>query len=1104
MIQSFNIIENKLKEFIKKYQFYKLLKGVLFLIAILIIFIIAESTIEFFSYLSINTRTFLFYLNIAFSLLVFFYFFILPLLILFNLKKGINYKQANNLIKKYFPEIKDKLLNTIELSLNLENQKNKSDLLIASIEQKTFELKPFDFSSAINFNFLKRNFLYFIVSIFILFLIYSFVPKILFQGTNRLIRHDIYFEKDAPFCFNIKNKNFNIQQGDNFDVELNITGEYLPNTVYISVGDNKFKMNKNENRDKSNFKYTIRNINNSVNIYFLADSYSSKIFKINVLPSPILQNFNVTIIPPFYTGFKKKTFFNNGDFTVPEGTTILWKFETQNTNEITFITEKDTSVISDFENKDFSKIFKKSTKYQISLKNKFFTSKQKLEYYVKIIADEFPIINIKEIEDSLKVGAFYFLSNISDDYGFSKLEFICNIKDKKDSLVKTKIETIKINKNSNNQNVFYYYDFNKIENKFSDYYFEYYLKIYDNDYINGFKTAISQKKVFKPLSIRDIKEKIENLDEKTKNFLDKSKNLTNDIRKEIEEYKKKELNKELSDWDKQNFANSLIEKQKKLEDLLNKMSNDNKKRNEFNNQFNKEKKDLLEKQKQIQKLLDDIMDEEIRDLIKELKKLTEQFNNKKFDNVKKDFDASYKELNEKLERSLELLKRYKIEENVLHTAEDLKKLSEKQKEISKQKINKDNKESIKNKEDNLKNELNEIKKKFEKNLKNNKDLKKPFSLEKFKEDFKNIKKDFNELDSNLINKSNRKNNKKSKEKQNEISNGLQKLSKQMQKMFGNMQMQTMQTSMEDLRQIIENLSSFSNKQEEIYKQLKQTFINNPLYLKLIKEQNKLKNDFFIINDSLQSLSKQVPQLSNLVLKELKNINLNLKYSTEKIEQKLRLGTMRTQRHIINSTNILALYLDELKDQMQKQMSSSGSGKGQKSKKKKMGQMKNAQENFKKMLEQMLKEMKNGKMDPAAFNKRLVKMLREEEIMNKLLEELQNSEGLNSETSKKLKEIKRMTDKNIKDLINKKIDNNMLERNNKILTRLLEAENAERKRDKEKKRESEKANDIKIKIPKELKNRLNKSLKKKELLEKSNIKFKNYYKNLTKEYFINIK
>ena len=460
MTENFNIVENKLKKFIKKYQVYKLLKGVFFSIAILILFLITESVVEFFSYLSINSRTFLFYLSFIFSIFVFVYFFILPTLVLFNLKKGINYKEANILIKKHFPEINDKLINTIELSKKVKSKESNSDLLVASIEQKTSELKPFDFSLAINFDFIKRNFLYFISSILILLLIYSFAPKILLQGTNRLINHNIYFKKAAPFKFKIKNKDFNIQQGDNFKVELEIIGEYVPNTVFISVGGNKFKMNKNENGTKNRFNYSIRNINNSINIYFLAEAYTSNLFKINVLPSPVLQNFSVTVIPPPYTGLKNKKFLNVGDYTIPEGTKILWKFDVSNTKEISFITKNDTNYISDFKSKSFSKKFIKSTKYQISLKNDFFSSKQKIEYYIKTIADEFPIISLKEVEDSLKIGAFYFLSNIKDDYGFTKLEFVCNIKDKNDSLKKVVVKKIDINKKNRNQNVFYYFDFN--------------------------------------------------------------------------------------------------------------------------------------------------------------------------------------------------------------------------------------------------------------------------------------------------------------------------------------------------------------------------------------------------------------------------------------------------------------------------------------------------------------------------------------------------------------------------------------------------------------------------------------------------------------------
>ncbi|MBN1253133.1 MAG: hypothetical protein JXA16_13430 [Bacteroidales bacterium] len=1103
MNEDFIILKLKLEKFINKYQTYKLIKGLFFALSIYIAFILIESLIEYFSYLSITSRNILFFTTIFSFLIIFIYYIFLPLLTLLKFRKSINFKQANNLIVKYFPQLDDKLLNAIELNLLLDKENNNYDLLLASIEQRTAELKPLRFNTAINFTLIKRNFLYLIISLALLLIIYSFAPKVFLQGTARIINYNVYFEKEAPFDFELQNNSFNIRRGTDYSLHLKIVGEYVPNEVFIVVGDNFFRMENAENGLKNTFNFTIRNINNSMNFKFFADKFYSKSFNINVLPSPSIQSFTLTAIPPSYTGYEKSVIANSGDITVPAGTKLVWKFTSKNTDKILFSTINDTSIINISEKSNITKTFINSTKYLISAENEYFESKEKLEYYVNIIQDEFPLIEIKEIEDSLKVGAFYYFSNISDDYGFSKLDFVYDIKDKNDSTISHNVKSLDINKNSKNQNTFFYFDFTDIKTNMNEKYIEYYFQVFDNDYINGFKSAKSYNKVFKPLSVSDIQQEILNLDKSTKDFIKKSQNITEDIRKDIFNFKKKELNNELTDWDKQNFATNLVEKQKKLDDLLKQLSNENAKRNNFNKQFYKEQHELLEKQKRIQQLLDQVIDDELKALLDELKKLSEEFENKDFENIKQNFDFSYKELNDKLERSLELLKRYQVEENVLHMAEDLKKLSEIQDELSKEKINKSNKEEITNQQKELSDEFEKIKEKFNENIENNKNLEKPYKLEKLDESINGIDQKLKYLNEKFDENSNKKNS----QQQQEISKDLKKLSEQMQNMFGNMNKQTMQIGIEDLRQIIENLSTFSINQEDTYNLLNQTLINNPNYLELISQQNKLKNDFVIIEDSLKSLSKQIPQLSNLILKELKEININLLKTNEEIERRSRRGAMRTQRFILNSANILALYLDELKEQMQKQMSSSGSGNGKnKSKSQDLGAMKSQQENFKEQLKQMLEDMKkgNGKMDSKSINKRIVKMLQDQEIFNKMLGEMQNKEGINPELSQKLKQIKQLTDKNIEDLINKNINNNLLERNNLILTRLLEAEKAEKEREKDKKRESEEAKDKKIVIPEMLKIQFEKDTKSKELLEKSNLDLKNYYKNLTKEYFIKLK
>jgi len=61
-------------------------------------------------------------------------------------------------------------------------------------------------------------------------------------------------------------------------------------------------------------------------------------------------------------------------------------------------------------------------------------------------------------------------------------------------------------------------------------------------------------------------------------------------------------------------------------------------------------------------------------------------------------------------------------------------------------------------------------------------------------------------------------------------------------MLNEMNSMSMNMNMEDLRQLIDNLNKFSFQQEDIFTRLQSTYANDPLYNKLIDEQNNLKSD----------------------------------------------------------------------------------------------------------------------------------------------------------------------------------------------------------------------------------------------------------------------
>ena len=84
-------------------------------------------------------------------------------------KKGIDFKIASEIIGNHFADVKDKLLNFLELS----SQQSESVLLLASIEQKGNDLQPIPFSNAIDFSKNKRFLPYAILPIVFLILFFQ-------------------------------------------------------------------------------------------------------------------------------------------------------------------------------------------------------------------------------------------------------------------------------------------------------------------------------------------------------------------------------------------------------------------------------------------------------------------------------------------------------------------------------------------------------------------------------------------------------------------------------------------------------------------------------------------------------------------------------------------------------------------------------------------------------------------------------------------------------------------------------------------------------------------------------------------------------------------
>ncbi|MAW21388.1 MAG: hypothetical protein CMD16_03215 [Flavobacteriales bacterium] len=1036
---------DKLNEFIKKYYHNQLIKGCIYVLSILLIFFILFSVIEYFYTMDVRGRTFLFWTYIVINFIVFCKYITFPLLRLFSFKDRLTHKQASKIIGDHFSNINDKLINILELH-DLSNDQN--ELVLASIEQKTSSINAVPFKNAIDFKGNKQHLKWILTPIIILFLFFiSGKEYMLTESSARIVKHNTFFEPKAPFNYVFLNKNLNCKQFDNFLLKIRITGNEIPNEIFIQSENNKFKLEELGNNE---FQYKFKRINSDIIFNFFAGGYSSKPYTIKSLAQPKVVDMRIVISHPKYTGkiIEKKS--NNGDIIASEGSSINWKIQLQNTDSCSFIYNGEIVQETSDLKLEFSKKVLRSSNYSIisSNENKLTDT---LTYYITVIADKFPKIDLVQRYDSSNTQ-FIFEGNIEDDYLLRKLEFIYSIK-QNDSIINY-YENVKIEKNKK-QRFFYTFNFENL-NIDPEKELKYYFKIWDNDAINGSKFTKSNTFIYKQPNIEEIIKRQDIENKKIKSGLNKSILLAEEIQKKIEELNKSILKKKKIGWEEKKKAADIIKLQKELEK---KIANTQKKNSENLKATEKLNSSVLEKQKKLEELMNNLIDDEIKKLIQEMEQMMDESNKEKLQNLLEQIKLSNTDLEKELDRELELFKQFEFEQKVEETLDKLAKLKKEQEGLKKETTAEQlTKEELVKAQENLSQEMDKIKKDLNDLRKKNMDLEDKNKLPNTQKIETTIQQKMQESKNNLeIGKK-----KKSEKSQKDAIEKIEELTKKLESMKQASEEEKPKEDMHNLRKILENLVTVSFNQEELMAHVNNTPRNSSEFVRIVQEQNKLSADSKIIEDSLFALSKRVVQIQGAINKEITSIKSNMQKATKKLEDRDVNKATERQQFVMTSVNNLALLLSEILEQMQKELDSPPSDCNKPKncnkpnpncKKPSMSELKKAQKKLnEKMNKGKGKKKGQGEKKGEKKSKELIKLAREQEQIRKQLMELRDNIGENGEKGK-LDKILEDMEENERDIINNKITQETINRQSEILTRLLEAENAEREQEEDNKRQA---------------------------------------------------
>ncbi|WP_298762883.1 DUF4175 family protein [uncultured Polaribacter sp.] len=902
---AFTNIEKKLQQFTRKYYVNELIKGTILFLSLGALYLFFTLFLEYFLWLKPTARTLLFWIFVAVEVFLLIRFIAIPIFKLIGLRKGISLEASSKIIGNHFPEVKDKLLNVLQL----KESSNQTDLLLASINQKAEELQPIPFVKAIDFTKNKKYLKYAIVPIFIwLITLFTGNNGVFTESLERVVNHRTAYVPPAPFSFNLVNPSLQVIQGKPITITIETKGNVLPEESKILYNNQQYFL---QHKGNGVFSYTFTDVQKPINFYVEANNVQSLEYQIKVIGTPIINNIILDLKYPYYVGKRNETIQNSGNLLVPEGTQITWKVNTTQTNEVLFINaDKRTSFTKkDANNFILDKRINDAMNYTIASSNDNLQEYENLQFAINVVKDEVPSISVETNIDSITRGAAQFAGQISDDYGLKKLQLVYYDQNNPQNKTYYLLSISKANVQT------FFYNFPEGLNLEEGVDYEFFFEVFDNDAVNGNKKAKSKVFNFRQKTNQEVEEELIQEQKNTINSLESSLQKQEKQQKELNKIQQELQNKKNLSWNDIKKVENFIKRQQEYKKMMQRQTDQL--QENFEEKIEKDES-LQQKKEELQKRIEELKKtDRQKKLLDEIAKMAEKLNKEDLVKKAKELAQQNKQQQRSLERMLELTKRFYVEQKTMQIANKLEELAKKQEEL------KNKKEPIFEEQEQINKEFKKIEKELEELSKDNEKLKEPMELpdvedekEAVNEELKNAEESIKKQDRNSTKKSQ----KNSAQKMKEMSGKMQKA---MEAAAG----ESMEENMEDLRKILENLVTFSFKQENLVNKFQEISTNHPDFGKDLKSQNDIRTYFEHIDDSLYVLSMRLPKLSAKIQDDLSTAHYNLEQALENFSENRFSNGISNQRYVMTSTNNLADYLSNILNSMKNSSMKMGKGKG---------------------------------------------------------------------------------------------------------------------------------------------------------------------------------
>lgn len=1084
-------------------------------VAIISVLITVTGAIEWIAQGDIPFRTILFYTTLASTALFSLYTFLPFILILFGIKKTYNPHDIAKRVGNVFPDIRDTLLNAFQL-LGNEKQYSSKEFVHAAFDTAFTASKDIDFYAIIEDKEKKR-----FAVIMLCAVTFSIGLLLIPQFRNsvqRVFNYNTSYLPAAPFSLHVLPLDDKKLRGEKAEIHIKIKGTH-PAKIVLKIRETQQKnFDAHELKPDANGElvYTVSSLTNSIEYFaespWLSSTVVSEIGRIVVSDKPIIKSLTGKVYSPSYAQQPAISIHEDAaDIVTLRGSIVDLEIVANkqvNTSQIVLLYPKNDSsgVRFDTVKKAMSVNGRRASgKFTVTSSGEYYIeihdtdgliNESPIHYKIVSQSDNSPTISLVTPQNDVTVDASAMLPikiAIDDDYGFSSLTLNYRLAESKYGKKSDLFTSIKIPISYKEKSVTvpYLWDITKIGISPSDKY-EFYCEIFDNDIVSGPKSARTQTIAVKLPSLDEVLDDSGKQQEEIRKDLEEIAKQADQAQKEMEKLQRDLRKDKQMDWqDKKKMEEALQQQkeiQKKMEEVAQKLDDMSKKLQD-NNAISKE---TLEKYQELQKLMKEVNSPELQKAMERMQQAMQQMSPQQMQEAMKQYQFNEEQFKKQIERSLNIMKRLKAEQltdALTKRAEQLeKKINDLQKQTENTNANDQNrKNDLAEKQKDLSDEAKDIRKDLSELENLMKDIKQNMPMDKLqeaKQEFGDEKEDIaeqmeeasEEMEKGQTEKSSQKQ-KSAAQKSKSFAQKMKSLKKEMNKNLSKEVMKQMQKSVSDLLDL-------SQKQEQLRKNSQQLDPNSAQYTQNAQEQKKIQEQLNSVAQRMADVSQKSMAMTPEMAKNIGEAMQKMQQSSEQLSNRNGQQASQQQSQAMSAMNKAAMQMQEAMQAMKNQGEGEGSegdngegdgkgkGKGGKSPggfMQKLQQMAGQQQQINQGM-QRLQPGQNGEMSmqqQAEMGRLAAQQGKAMQAMQELAKEQKEQTGSGKKALGSLDRIAQDMKEVMTDMETGNITDETIKRQEKILSRLLDATLSMNERDYEKKRESRSGQDVLKKSPDQL-------------------------------------